>query len=112
MLPKTSLELMKSRYTAYKLHIAKYIIETTHKKNKDFTADIKIWEDDILQFCKKCNFEQLTIGEFIDGDFESFVTFTAQIKCENNDNSFSEKSRFIKESNRWYYADGKFLDNL
>ncbi len=95
---------MRSRYTAYKLHLPKYIIETTHKKNKDFTIDKQIWEEDILSFSKSCNFEQLTINEFIEGDLESYVAFTAQIKCENNDNSFSEKSRFIKECNRWYYS--------
>lgn len=103
---------MKSRYSAYKLHIVKYIIKTTHKKNKDFNTDLKTWGYDILQFCENCNFEQLTINKFIDGDTEAYVTFTAQIECENHDNSFSETSRFIKEYNMWYYADGKILDNL
>jgi len=103
---------MRSRYTAYKLQIPKYIINTTHNKNIDFKIDNKIWEKEILEFCQNCNFDKLTIKEFIDGKNESFVTFEVKLECDNKDNSFIEKSRFIKEFNKWYYIDGIFLENL
>ena len=39
-LPKTALELMKSRFCAFAAENADYIIFTTHENNSDFTSDI------------------------------------------------------------------------
>ena len=74
--PKTALELMKSRYCAYATSNAKYIIETTHKDNPDFTDNIKEWENDILIFCNNTKFIGLEILEFIDDENESFLHIT------------------------------------
>jgi len=102
-LPKTSLELMKSRYVAYITSNSDYIIKTTHVNNPDFTIDIDAWSKDILEFCYHSNFEGLDILEFIDGDTESFVTFRVQLTIENKDQSFIEKSKFIKVNGMWQY---------
>lgn len=106
--PKTALELMKSRYSAYVTSNAKYIIETTHKDNPDFTDNIKEWENDILIFCNNTKFIGLEILEFIDDENESFVKFKANIIQQGNDVSFVEKSRFLKVEGIWLYVDGKF----
>lgn len=106
--PKTALELMKSRYSAYSTSNAKYIIETTHKDNPDFTDNIKEWENDILIFCNNTKFIGLEILEFIDDENESFVKFKANIIQKENDVSFIEKSRFLKVDGKWLYVDGKF----
>lgn len=106
--PKTALELMKSRYSAYATSNAKYIIETTHKDNPDFTDNIKEWENDILIFCNNTKFIGLEILEFIDDENESFVKFKANIIQQGNDVSFVEKSRFLKVEGIWLYVDGKF----
>ena len=106
--PKTALELMKSRYSAYATSNAKYIIETTHKDNPDFTDNIKEWENDILIFCNNTKFIGLEILEFIDDENESFVKFKANMIQQGNDVSFVEKSRFIKVEGIWLYVDGKF----
>ena len=103
---------MKSRYSAYSLKIPQYIIKTTHKENQDYKEDISLWKKEILNFSETCIFEKLDIIEFIDDEIEAFVTFKATIKCENNDNTIIEKSRFIKELGKWYYIDGRFLENL
>lgn len=109
-LPKTALELMKSRYCAYALEKSEYIILTTHKDNVDFQSDIKSWNNDILDFCKNTKFEKLEILEFIDSIEESFVTFKATLLQHNKDASFCEKSRFLKIDGKWLYVDGKFID--
>lgn len=109
-LPKSALELMKSRYSAYAVGKNEYIINTTHETNKDFSTDIKSWNSDILNFCENTKFEKLEIINFIDGVEESFVTFKANLIQQNQDVSFTEKSRFLKVNDKWFYVDGEFLD--
>ena len=101
---------MRSRYCAFALKIPQYIIKTTHKENQDYKTDTEQWKNEILEFCETCIFEKLEILDFIDGKLESFVTFKATIKCDNNDNSFIEKSKFLKVENMWLYHSGEFLD--
>lgn len=104
--PLTALELMKSRYSAYAVSNYKYIIDTTHKENSEYTNNTKNWEESILDFCKNCDFKSLDIVDFVNGETESFVTFKVTILCYESDNSFSEKSRFLKENGRWLYHSG------
>ena len=108
-LPKTALELMKSRFCAFVAQNSKYIISTTHKDNPDFTSDLKSWDKDIINFSKNTKFEKLEILDFIESE-ESFVTFKATWTQNNQDVSIIEKSRFLKENNKWFYVDGQFID--
>ena len=106
-LPDTALELMRSRYVAYALQIPKYIIDTTHKDNKDYLDDKNLWESQILDFCINYDFKSLEIIDFIDENLESFVTFRVQLLYKNEDNSFTEKSKFLKIDGRWLYHSGE-----
>lgn len=110
--PSKALDLMKSRFTAYALGNSDYIINTTHKNNSEYTDDVSQWKSSIEEFSNSVEFRSLEIIEFIDeinGSAESFVTFKANIFQENNDLSFTEKSRFSKHDNKWLYVDGTFL---
>jgi len=102
-LPSNALELMKSRYSAYATSNYKYIVETTHKENGEYTSNTKEWGRSILEFCKNCDFISLDILEFIDGDIEAFVKFKVTIYCGEDDSSFYEKSRFLKVKGSWLY---------
>lgn len=108
--PKSALELMKSRYSAYAANDYRYIIKTTHKGNKEFENDTDKWKDSILEFSKNTKFEKLDIIDFIDGQDEAFVTFKAIIFQGGIDVSFVEKSRFIKDDGVWYYHSGEFIN--
>ena len=108
--PKTALELMKSRFSAFAVLIADYIIFTTHENNSDYISDLKSWNQDIMNFSKNTRFERLEILDFIDGEVESFVTFKATLFQDNTDISFIEKSRFLKVEDKWLYIDGQFID--
>ena len=108
--PKTALELMKSRFSAFAVLIADYIIFTTHENNSDYISDLKSWNQDIMNFSKNTSFERLEILDFIEGEVESFVTFKATLFQDNTDISFIEKSRFLKVEDKWLYIDGQFID--
>ena len=99
--PKNALELMKSRYTAYAVGDANYIIKTTYKNSPHFEEDKLEWIKSIKEFSKS-NFKKLEILEFIDGDKEAYIKFKAYI----DDYVMEEKSFFIKED-RWYYVRGE-----
>ena len=92
---------MRSRYCAYAINNYKYIVKTDYNKNEDV--------DSIKDFSQNTTFQNLKIIEFIDGQEESYVTFKDTLSSSNNDCSFTEKSRFIKENNIWYYIDGIML---
>jgi SEC-C motif-containing protein len=102
--PPNALLLMRSRYSAYALKNAKYIISTTHPNNPDFTDNTKQWMEDILEFCNNTVFIGLSIMEFCDGENEAFVIFKASL----GDTQFVEKSRFLNENGKWLYESGKF----
>ena len=99
--PKNALELMKSRYSAYVVGDANYIIKTTHKNSPYYENDKIEWIKSIKKFSKSY-FKKLDVINFIDGDSEAFVEFKAYI----DDFIMHEKSRFIKED-RWYYVGGE-----
>jgi SEC-C motif-containing protein len=97
---------MRSRYSAYALGLADYIIDTTHRKNSTFMSNKIVWKKDILQFCQETQFEGLTILEFVDGAREAKVSFSVKLKHNGKDSSFTEKSTFLKESGNWLYRSG------
>ncbi len=96
---------MKSRYSAYALGQSRYIIDTTHPDNPDYTEDTAVWIAGIEAFSEPTEFRRLEILEFIDGDKEAFVTFRATF----GDGEMVERSRFVREGGRWLYHSGEFL---
>lgn len=103
-LPSTALKLMRSRYSAYALHLADYIIHTTHPNNCDFTEDTSAWKITILEFSQNTRFTGLKILDFTDGENEAFVTFEAML----SNGILQEKSRFLKVEKKWFYESGEF----
>ncbi len=106
--PENAQYLMRSRYAAYVLGLADYIIKTTHPTHPQYTPDFATWKKGLEQHAKETQFTGLTILEFIDGDEVAFVTFTAHLKQGTQDLSFTEKSRFVKENGNWLYESASF----
>jgi SEC-C motif-containing protein len=102
--PSNALRLMRSRYSAFALGLAEYIMHTTHPNNPDYTDERESWRESILDFSKHTRFIALRITEFIDGDTEAFVTFEATF----DHGILKEKSRFLKPEDRWLYESGVF----
>lgn len=108
--PKSALELMKSRYSAYVAHDSNYIIKTTHKDNPEYTTDIKVWEDSITEFSSHTDFKNLEIIDFNEENELAFVTFRASIFQGAIDISFTERSKFLKIDGVWLYHSGEFIE--
>lgn len=110
-LPKTALELMKSRFSAFAVGNVDYIINTTHEDNDEYSNDRSQWEDDIQNVINSTDFNSLKIVEFIDGEDEAYVTFTLGLTQKGLDVSFTEKSKFLKIDGKWLYRSGDFLED-
>jgi SEC-C motif-containing protein len=103
--PSNALKLMRSRYSAYALHLADYIIKTTHRNNPDCNDDIEQWKKSIRHFTQNTRFLGLKINEFLDGEMVAYVTFEASM----DSGSLKERSRFLKENGKWLYESGEFI---
>lgn len=107
-LPGNALLLMRSRYSAYALSNADYIIATTHPGNPAYSNDTEKWKKEICLFSQKTDYQKLDILNFQDGEKEAFVTFVAYLKQSEKDETFTEKSHFLKIQGKWLYYMGKF----
>ncbi|SFV90046.1 UPF0225 protein YchJ [hydrothermal vent metagenome] len=100
----TAALLMRSRYSAYAVGDAAYIMKTTHPQNSDYTEEKIQWKEEIMQFCHHTQFLRLNITKIAEGDTEAYISFKAHLSS----GILKEKSRFLKENGRWYYVDGIF----
>lgn len=96
----TALALMRSRYSAYALGNAKYIIQTTHPKSPYFEKNQKKWELGILEFCKTTKFLRL---EIVDSG-ENWVHFKAHLQ-QAHPFILDELSDFEKVDGKWLYLE-------
>lgn len=106
--PENALQLMRSRYSAYALNIADYIIATTHPENPNYTEDKINWRRNISEFSEKTRFHNLEIIDFQEDKTSATVTFTAYLSQNSRDATFTEKSYFEKVGNQWLYHSGQF----
>ncbi len=89
---------MRSRYAAYALKLADYIMDTTDPLSPHCEKKRSKWKENILDF-GNLQFTGLDILE----EREDTVTFKAHLKQGNHDLSFTEKSLFTHIDGRWRY---------
>eukprot|EP00871_Galdieria_phlegrea_P002043 jgi/Galph1/283/GphlegSOOS_G5067.1 len=107
--PRSAVELLRARFSAYAYRLPKYIMGTTHMSNEDWTSDRLAWEKSILEFCDQYSFVRLDILENkIAGPDTSYILF--RLLEQGEPVSFIERSKFLKDRNRWYYASGRLVD--
>ncbi|MCP4503405.1 MAG: zinc chelation protein SecC [Deltaproteobacteria bacterium] len=95
--------LMRSRFAAYKLGAADYILATTHPEGEHFEEDAEKWRLGVRRFCESTEFDGL---EILDAG-ETFVHFHAVLRQGGADASFTEHSTFVKHDGHWKYLDGE-----
>ncbi|MGV8992515.1 MAG: YchJ family protein [Flavobacterium sp.] len=94
-------ELMRSRYSAYCVQNAEYLLKTTHKSTRKFHR-----KSDILDWSKSNNWLKLEIIS----SSEQTVEFKAfYIDSDLNALVHHEKSTFLMEDSAWFYKDGIFF---
>jgi peptide deformylase len=101
---------MRSRFAAYALDLPEYIIKTTHPASPQYSDDKFSWKRKISRFSRASNFEKLEILDFKEQGTLATVTFTAYIKQEGEDVTFTETSYFEKFRERWLYRAGLLAD--
>jgi SEC-C motif-containing protein len=106
-LPVNAVDLMRSRYAAYALNLATYIIQTTDCENPEFEPDFKKWQKQIEAFSKSTEFCDLKILDFKQEGDQATVSFYANLKQMGQDMSFTEKSTFRKINGKWLYLKGE-----
>ena len=96
----SALVLMRSRYSAYVLQLADYLIQTTHSSERHLYSKAAI-----LEWAKTSKWEGLEIIGFT----ENTVEFKAFYKDFNNQlHIHHEFSNFEKVDKKWFYVDGIF----
>lgn len=97
--PATAEQLMRSRYTAYALARADYLLRTWHASTRPARLDL---DGEI----KWLGLKVVRSAGGSAHDHEGFVEFVARYKPHGPAGRLHETSRFVKEDGRWYYVDG------
>lgn len=99
--------LMRSRYAAYAVGEADYIVDTTHPLGPQHHPDRARWLVEVRSFCDGTTFAGLEVLEAeAPKDDEGWVTFRASLLQGGQDVSFTERSRFLKHEGAWRYHSG------
>jgi SEC-C motif-containing protein len=93
---------MRSRYSAFVLQLKDYVLATWHSHTRPASLDFDP--------------QQKWLGlKIVDaattGDDEAEVEFIARFRIGGGSAArLHERSRFVRESGRWLYIDGRFID--
>ena len=100
-IPATAEALMRSRFTAYAMRNADYLMATwdvtTRPKDIDFSKETVEWQRLVIEMVKKGGIK----------DTKGVVEFKAFYLLDGEEHVMSEISRFTKQAGRWFYLDGK-----
>ena len=104
----TAQALMRSRYSAYEVMDAQYLIDSTH-----FSTRANFSKSDIESWARESAWQKLEIistHNGLENDDLGEVEFKAYFKDSKNIlHIHHEKSVFKKEEGRWFFVDGKVI---
>ena len=89
---------MRSRYSAYVLKLADYLLATWHQSTRPATLDLET--DKWLGLEVKNHTEE--------SPDRATVEFVARYKIDGRAHRLHEISRFVRVEGRWFYVDGDF----
>lgn len=108
--PPTAESLMRSRFSAYAIRNVEYLLKSTHPATRKFHNfdEIEIWaKSNVWQ---KLEVVSVNKGEY--KDKEGIVEFKAFYLDQNSTSQVHhEISNFKKELGKWFYVDGKIIEN-
>ncbi|HJW08866.1 MAG TPA: YchJ family metal-binding protein [Holophagaceae bacterium] len=102
--PETAELLMRSRFSAYALAKADYLIATTASEKRG-----ELDKDELEGYCRSVRCVSLKVKSTEKGkagDDTGVVTFHASLQVNGKRHLHIEKSQFIREDGRWMYLDG------
>lgn len=101
--PEHPSQLMRSRYTAFAVHHADWLISSWHPQCMPEQL-----RESIMAGFTATTWLGLTLYEDSPGrnENEGFISFVARYEENGIPGAIIERSRFLKEQGRWYYVDG------
>jgi len=103
--PDTPEKLMRSRFTAYAMHRAAYLVATTAEKGRE-----QLDREELDRYCRSVKCISLKILKTEGGgpqDETGTVLFHASLQINGKRMLHRELSRFARENGRWIYVDGE-----
>lgn len=98
--PAASAEaLMRSRYSAYVLKLADYLLATWHPSTRPSELDLAADDSKWLGLDVK--------RHEVQDDDRAMVEFVARYRIAGRGHRLHELSRFVREDGRWFYVDGE-----
>ncbi len=104
-LPDTAERLMRSRFSAYALAKADYLIATTASEKRG-----ELDRNDLESYCRTVRCVSLKVKSTEKGgpgDDTGVVVFHASLQVNGKRHLHIERSQFIREDGRWMYLDGE-----
>lgn len=96
----TAEALMRSRYAAYVLGLEPYLVATWHPTTRPGSLD--------LGADPRPKWLGLEIRDRQEAGDRAEVEFVARYRVGGRAHRLHERSRFVRESERWFYLDGDF----
>ena len=99
-LPQTAQALMRSRYSAFVLRDSEYLLQSWHASTRPEQMSLEPgarWFGLHIIAC------EAGLAE----DSEGYVEFKAKFAGNDRLQCLHERSRFLREQERWYYVDGQ-----
>ena len=93
--------LMRSRYSAYVLRLADYLLATWHPDTRPSELDLSADDTKWLGLEVKRRAQQ--------DNSHATVEFVARYRIAGKGHRLHELSRFVREDGRWYYVAGELL---
>ena len=97
---------MRSRYAAYVLRLASYLLATWHPSTRPSALDLE--DPDLCWLGLEVRLHRVPAGGPRDasGREVAEVEFVARSRRHGRALRLHETSRFVREDGRWYYVDG------
>jgi len=114
-------EMLRARYSAYKLGNADFIIDSTHPKNEDYVKYIeeaqatlksgtRRWAKEVLALTDAYDYLGLeVVSSEIKGD-TAIVIFRALFREGESLMAVEEQTLFLRQGGRWLYRDGETIE--
>lgn len=102
----TAEALMRSRYSAYVMHAADYLMASTHISQREFHS-----KKEILHWAESNKWLKLEIISTAENTVEFKAYFSeiqSKIRTISLPQIHHEKSTFVFENGSWFYVDGIF----
>lgn len=104
---QTAEALMRSRYSAFVLKNADYLLKTLHP---DYHTEHE--RESLVALFNETTWLGLKVIKHVPKGLSAEVEFSAFYQDNDHVSQLHERSRFIKIDTQWYYMDGTFLPPL